>query len=678
MIKTKRLRRARLQNIRFLSRLLFRKPFFLIRLFHKYFRVLVLHDCPLRFMDIAVNYACNLNCRHCSATIMEKPGVPILSVEEYSRIAAGLRREGCLVFHFTGGEPLLRDDLEDIIRAFKSSHCGISVQTNGQLVTRERLLSLKRAGMDILCVSIDSGIAEEHDSFRRMPGAFDKAVKAVGIAKELGLRVALSTCISHKNLRTPGLQKLIEFVEEQDIWCYFNLAVPAGNWRENEDMLLTPEDRRYMENLLDKHPSCRTDFNNNYVRWGCSAVKEKLYLTAYGDVMPCPFIQISFGNLRKEDIGTIRRRALKIKVFQTYHQICIAAEDRDFISKCPCYTGQSRQIPVPYEEVDWMVKEIGTNPGTSSLKMTATPCPMCNAVNDKPVAHGRDFEYDTSDNEFRFMQCGKCGVLYLDPRPDPSELERIYPKHYAPYHFERRSLTLRVRDYLEGRRVRAIRQLIPETADVLDAGSGGAGFLKNLRRFGNRNWKLWGNDISDAVLSDMKRLGFFVIPGRFEQINMPDGSFNAVFLKQVLEHLDAPREALAKAAKLLRPGGVLIVETPNFDAWDRRIFQTRYWGGYHFPRHWTIFDPRTLAQACKGIGLEVESSSFMFSPSFWIQSAHHMLKDRGWPPVIYKRMHHLNPLVMSVAVFIDIIQKILCGRTSNMQMIFTKREIPAK
>ena len=350
--------RSRVQNVFFLSRLIFHKPLFLIRLFFAYFRVIVLHQQPLRFMDIAVDYACNLSCQHCSATIMKRVDVPRLTVEEYKRFARSLQRDGCLLFHFTGGEPLLREDLEDIIRAFRPSRCGISVQSNGQLVTRERLLSLKGVGVDIFCVSIDSGIPEEHDSFRRKPGAFEKAIRAVKTAKELGFRTAISTVITHNNLRSDGLLKIIRMTADLDSWCYFNLGVPAGNWRDNEDMLLTPEDRKYMEQLMEEYPHCRTDFNNNYVHWGCSAIKEKVYLTAYGDVMPCPFIQISLGNLRKEDISVIRRRALKISEFQKYNQICPAAEDRSFIEKCPCYSGQAKQIPVPYEEVDWMVKEI--------------------------------------------------------------------------------------------------------------------------------------------------------------------------------------------------------------------------------------------------------------------------------------------------------------------------------
>ncbi|MFA6449040.1 MAG: radical SAM protein [bacterium] len=348
----------RLQNALFLSRMILHKPVFLMRLAAAYFRVLVLKQTPLRFMDIAFDYSCNMTCEHCSAVSLKQKDKPQLTAEEYGRIAKTLRREGCLVFHFTGGEPLLRDDLPDVIRAFKPSRCTVSVQTNGQLATHEKLVALKKAGVDIFCVSIDSGIPEEHDAFRRTKGAFDKAMAALDLAASLGFRTSISTCLSHNNLKSEGLMRVIEIAEKKGIWVNFNLAVPAGNWQENTSFLLTPEDRIYMENLMAEHPCCRTDFSSNYFRWGCSAIKEKLYLTAYGDVMPCPFIQISFGNVREEHVSKIRKRGLGVKVFKGYPQICLAAEDREFIAKCECYSNYAGQLPMPYNKVDWIVGEL--------------------------------------------------------------------------------------------------------------------------------------------------------------------------------------------------------------------------------------------------------------------------------------------------------------------------------
>jgi SAM-dependent methyltransferase len=173
-------------------------------------------------------------------------------------------------------------------------------------------------------------------------------------------------------------------------------------------------------------------------------------------------------------------------------------------------------------------------------------------------------------------------------------------------------------------------------------------------------------------LSDLTQRGFSVLPGRLEAIDLPGSSFDAIFLKQVIEHLETPAQVLSNTSRLLRPAGRLVVETPNFDAWDAKLFQRRYWGGYHFPRHWAIFDEVSLSRAGARAGLKVESVSFLLSPSFWVQSVHHLLKDRGWSPLIYKRFTHLNPLPVGAAVLLDFFQKFLTGRTSNLQIIFKK------
>ena len=181
----------------------------------------------------------------------------------------------------------------------------------------------------------------------------------------------------------------------------------------------------------------------------------------------------------------------------------------------------------------------------------------------------------------------------LNPRPDLSELGRIYPPNYGAYHFDQPVLTFRIRDRLEQRKVAMLRRYIPDDADVLDAGCGGPGFLDRLRQFGPPGWRLWGNDINPAAMAEVERHGFKTLPGRFEE--MPAAMiFDAVILKQVIEHLDSPRTVVEGIARVLKPGGTLIIETPCVDAWDAKLFRRRTWAGYHFPRHWTMFDPATL------------------------------------------------------------------------------------
>lgn len=307
-----------------------------------------------------------------------------------------------------------------------------------------------------------------------------------------------------------------------------------------------------------------------------------------------------------------------------------------------------------------------------SIKTVAVSCPVCDASEFDPWAKGLDFEYLTSRKEFRIVRCRHCGVLYLNPRPDITEFDRIYPGEYRAYHFEENILTFRFRNYLERRKVRLIAGLVPDSADLLDVGCGGAGFLERLKKFGSPGWRLWGNDISPAVIADLKNRGFKTLPGKFEDIVRFEEIFDAVILKQVLEHFGSPREILAKARKLLRQGGVVIIETPNFDAWDAFLFRKRCWSGYQIPRHWTIFNPLTLSRLGKQVGFDVEDISFIVSPSFWVESVRHSLLDRGLPPLIYNRFTHRNPVFMGMATMIDLLQKTVMGKTSNMRIILRR------
>ena len=286
-----------------------------------------------------------------------------------------------------------------------------------------------------------------------------------------------------------------------------------------------------------------------------------------------------------------------------------------------------------------------------------------------------DFECQASKDEFTIVRCCKCGVLYLNPRPSASQLNRIYPQEYGSYHFDEAVLTFKIRNYLERSKVRILRKLLPESADVLDAGCGGTGFLERLRKFGQPGWRLWGNDINAGVLADLQKQGFKILPGKFEDLDQPASSFDAIIFKQVIEHFESPRKVLLQTARLLRKDGLVVIETPNFDAWDCRLFRKRYWAGYDMPRHFTIFDSHSLSRLARQAGLEVEAISFIASPSFWAESVRNILMDKGWPPVIYNCFNNRNPVALGLATIVDLVQRLVRGRTSNMRVVLRRTTI---
>ena len=334
------------------------KPILMLRIIKKYFDIKILRKKPFKYVDVAFDYRCNLKCEHCFARKFLKPAgstnIRKMTLEDHKKFAKEAMKLGATSFCFQGGEPLLPNlstTLESLIKTYEPNKNFISITTNGTYMNNRIMKNFKRIGVDLLTVSIDSGIPKEHDKFRGMKGTFKKAMKTIDIALKNGLNVSINTTISHKNIHSEGFRKIIDFSEKCKIFLNPILATPVGAWEGNKNIVLTEDDLEYLEELRRKHPFLRRDVDANFVEWGCGAVKEALYLTAYGDILPCPFIHISLGNVLKEPLEKIRKRGLKIKYFDHYHKKCLAGEDRDFMIKYASIMRNRRQLPINYSKV---------------------------------------------------------------------------------------------------------------------------------------------------------------------------------------------------------------------------------------------------------------------------------------------------------------------------------------
>jgi len=274
-----------------------------------------------------------------------------MTVDDYARVASECMSLGAVNFSFQGGEPLLFQGLGSIMAACHPTRNVISVTTNGTLLTPERVAELKRWGVDILTVSLDSAIADEHDRFRGVPGTFEKTMAGIKLALQEGLRVTLGTVVTHQTVRSEGIAALTRLAEELKVVLYFILPVPAGRWAKNREMRLTPEDLAYIDELTQHSTYLRTDFQANFGPYGCGAVKEILYLTPYGDVLPCPFLHISLGNVLEEPVNAIRNRALQNPYFAAYYQKCLASTDEEFIERYLSKTFEAAELPLRWDEV---------------------------------------------------------------------------------------------------------------------------------------------------------------------------------------------------------------------------------------------------------------------------------------------------------------------------------------
>jgi MoaA/NifB/PqqE/SkfB family radical SAM enzyme len=194
-------------------------------------------------------------------------------------------------------------------------------------------MDLKRNGVDTISFSIDSHDLSEHDIFRKKRGAAQRAWEMLFFAQRHGVRVNISTTVSHQNIDSHGLTELIKYTRKISAGLVLVPAVPMGRWAKNAAVCLTGRDFQKIEKYVRENRHVMTDYEYNYHHRGCGAVKEILYVSPYGDILPCPFIPFSLGNVQEESLACIRERALHLKCFNTYEKNCLAARNPGFVRK---------------------------------------------------------------------------------------------------------------------------------------------------------------------------------------------------------------------------------------------------------------------------------------------------------------------------------------------------------
>jgi SAM-dependent methyltransferase len=253
------------------------------------------------------------------------------------------------------------------------------------------------------------------------------------------------------------------------------------------------------------------------------------------------------------------------------------------------------------------------------------------------------------------MRCRHCQLIFLNPRPSRDELDRIYPPSYHAFQFSEENFGLahRVRSRLEARRLLSYCKDLPADARILDIGCGDGFHLRLLQQFGQPSWQLEGVDTSDRAVMAARDSGLAVHLGTAESAALPPESYDLVLLIATIEHVEDPLAVIRAAARLLKPGGRAVVITDNTSTLDYRFFGGRHWGGYHFPRHWNLFNKRSLAQLTEAAGLEVADLGTVLSPVNWVYSIRNCLVDRRAPHWLVERFSLKAPLSLGVFTLLD-------------------------
>lgn len=319
------------------------------------------------------------------------------------------------------------------------------------------------------------------------------------------------------------------------------------------------------------------------------------------------------------------------------------------------------------------VNPANADPTNLPLKLEYQPCCLCGVEDADPVAVGEDFEYRTSPDTFVAMRCRRCGLVYLNPRPAREELSRIYPPTYHAFDFtpEKFGLAHRVRSWLEARRLLSYCEGLGERARILDVGCGDGFHLQLLKEHGRPGWQLEGVDASEQAVAAARQGGLHVHLGTIETAGLENDAYDLVLLIATIEHVADPPGVLRAAARLLRPGGRAVVVTDNTGTLDFRLFGDRHWGGYHFPRHWNLFNKPSLARLAEQAGLQVAKLGTVVSPVNWVYSIHVRLRDRGAPDWLVNRFTLSSPASLGVFTMVDNVSRMF-GRGALLKLVAQK------
>jgi SAM-dependent methyltransferase len=301
-------------------------------------------------------------------------------------------------------------------------------------------------------------------------------------------------------------------------------------------------------------------------------------------------------------------------------------------------------------------------------------CLNCGAEGGELWARARDIEYRTGDEPYAFFRCSECGVLFIQPVPS-DRLGEIYPPNYYSFDHDRASWVFRVKQAMDRRFLaRWVRQLPGERLAVLDIGGGTGWLLDVVRGLEARVQDTQVVDLDEAAAERARARGHGFFLGRIEDYET-SRRFDLILMLNLIEHVENPLAVLQKAAGLLTPGGRILLQTPNYDSWDARLFRSHNWAGLHTPRHWVLYTAPAFERTAARAGLVPVSWWYTQGASFWASSLLGLLAERGLVSITRQRSSLQHPLFGLLTPFLaafDLARLRLGARTSQMFFVLRK------
>jgi len=261
--------------------------------------------------------ACGYNCQHC---YQKKDAGEDLDINRLIKVAKDIQDMGVSLFDIEGGEPLLRFERLLTLVQNIDARSEVWINTTGHSLTPEKARQLKESGLFGAMVSIHHWLPEKHNEFVSFKGAFDIAVNAIKIFQSVGVNTVINCVASSEMINDNGIGKIMDLAKKLN--CSFVQIIhekPSGGWINRGNTVMEED---LLDDLCKMHLDFNTEgefkdypslsmqvFESSVMAFGCTAGGiERFYVNANGEVQPCEFLNISFGNVQDEEFIDIYDR----------------------------------------------------------------------------------------------------------------------------------------------------------------------------------------------------------------------------------------------------------------------------------------------------------------------------------------------------------------------------------
>ena len=287
----------------------------------------------LRLVAWELTRSCNLACVHCRAAARDCPYEGELSLSECMRVMDEIAEVGKPIIILTGGEPLLRPDVFDLAQYGDKLGFRMTMATNGTLLTPQIVHKMTASGIQRISISLDGADARSHDAFRKVPGAFEGALRGIALAREARLDFQINTTITRANIEEfPKIHDLA--VSLGAVAHHIFMLVPMGRGKDLAEGAISAEE--YEKTLhwfydrkgkapLQLKATCAPHYYRimrqraksegmeiNFQTFGLDALTRGClggigfaFISHLGQVQPCGYLELDCGNVREKSFREI-------------------------------------------------------------------------------------------------------------------------------------------------------------------------------------------------------------------------------------------------------------------------------------------------------------------------------------------------------------------------------------